>query len=49
MVENFTMISIFDMTLVNIKDIKVKFPQNFLFHKKDDFFVENGKSQKKWL
>ncbi len=31
---------------VNIKDIKVKFSQNVLYHMKDDFFfVENSKSQ----
>ncbi len=37
------------MTLLNIKDIKVTFSQNVLYHTKDDFFVENSKSQKKTL
>ncbi len=31
------MISIFDMVLVNIKDIKVTFSQNVLYLMKDDF------------
>lgn len=31
------MISVFDIVLVSIKDIKVKFSQNVIYHKKDDF------------
>ncbi len=35
---HFTIISNFDMTLLNIKDIKVTFSQNVLYNMKDDFF-----------
>ncbi len=31
------------MILVNIKDIKVQFSQNVLYHVKDDFFVYKKK------
>ncbi len=38
------------MTLLSqYKDLKVKFSQNVLYHMKNDFLVENSKSQKMTL
>ncbi len=44
---NFTIIWNIYMILVNIKDIKVQFSQNVLYHVKDDFLYKKKQITKK--